>query len=121
MLLQSGKIYLGYKKNNFLMCPSLQITNGVKVYVSNSSTKPASILEMSEVVGLKTNKINSFLSVPRWIAVTYATDNDRAYEAGLIRSHFDASFSELVVKNYPALISGNTYVVVEEPNITLIF
>lgn len=30
MLLKSGRIYLGYKKNNYLLMPSLEITTGVK-------------------------------------------------------------------------------------------
>ena len=121
MLLQSGKIYLGYKKSNFLMCASLQITEGVKVFASNSSIKPESISDMVEIIGFKPNKINSFLSVPRWIAVTYTTDSDRAYENGLVKSPFNASASEFVVENYPALADENTYLIVEEPNITLIF
>lgn len=91
MLLESNKIYSTYKKNNFLMCSSLQITSGVTVYTSDKSTKPSSISEMTEVVGLEYNKINSFLSIPRWIAVVYATSADTAYEMGIIKNPFSAN------------------------------
>lgn len=84
MLLEPNKIYPTYRKCQFLMMPSLEVTEGVKVYTSLEGTKPTSITEMNEDEGIKANKINSFITVPRWIAVTYTSNNDEAYECGLV-------------------------------------
>ena len=121
MLLESGRIYLGYKKNNYLLMPSLEITTGVKVYSSNKSVKPTSINEMIEVEGLENNKINSFYSAPKWIAVIYENDNSAAYEQGLITDPFNSKSSIKVIENYEALVDDNTRLVVDQENTSLIF
>lgn len=100
--------------------PSLEITIGVKVYASNKSTKPNSIAEMEEVKGLENNKINSFYSAPRWIAVIYENDNSAAYEQGLITDPFNSKSSIKVIKNYEALVDDNTRVVIDPENTSLI-
>lgn len=88
MLLDKDIIYTTYRKSPFLMMPSLQISEGVKVYISNKGPKPNSISEMIEDTGFKSDKINSFVSVPRWIAITCEGDDYEAYECGLIESPF---------------------------------
>lgn len=121
MLLESGRIYLGYKKCNYLLMPSLEITTGVKVYASNKSTKPNSINEMEEIKGLENNKINSFYSVPRWIAVIYENDNAAAYEQGLITDPFNSRSSIKVIENYEALVDNNTYLAIDQSGTYLVF
>ena len=121
MLLESGRIYLGYKKCSYLLMSSLEITTGVKVYASNKSIKPTSINEMEEVKGLENNKINSFYSTPRWIAVIYENDNSAAYEQGLITDPFNSKSSIKVIQNYEALVDDNTRLVVDTDNTSLVF
>lgn len=86
MILDTNKIYSTYRKSPFLMMPSLQVSEGVKVYISDKGTKPNSISEMIEDTGIQAGKINSFVSVPRWIAITATSDDYDAFECGLIES-----------------------------------
>ena len=70
------------------MLPSIEISEGVEVYVSDQGTKPSSISEMIKLDGLKANKINAIYSNTRWIAVT----NGDAYEIGLVTSPFNYKY-----------------------------
>lgn len=88
MILDTDTIYQTYRKSPFLMMPSLQISEGVKVYISNKGPKPSSISEMVEDTGFQANKINSFVSIPRWIAITATSDDYEAYECGLLTNPF---------------------------------
>ena len=86
MLLEPNKVYPTYRKCQFLMMPSLEVSEGVKVFVSDKGTKPT-LEEMIEDEGIKANKINSFITVPRWIAVTSENDGN-AFECGLVTNPF---------------------------------
>ena len=122
MLLEYGKIYKGYKKNNFLQCPTLEITTGVTVYVSDKNTKPTSVSEMTVVQDLENNKINAFITVPRWIAVTYTLDTSTAYEQGLVFDIFKSGTDKpVVVENYEALADNDTFIIAIPPDTSLIF
>lgn len=88
MLLESNKIYSTYRKSPFLLMPSLEVSEGVKVYTSDEGTKPSSIEEMNEDEGIVVGKINSFITVPRWIAIVAESDDYSAYECGLVTSPF---------------------------------
>ena len=105
MILDTNTIYPTYRKSPFLLMPSLQISEGVNVYVSNKGPKPNSISEMIQDTGFQAGKINSFVSVPRWIAITATSDDYDAYECGLI----DSPFKE--VEKY---ISPNESVIVDK-------
>lgn len=87
MLLEPNKIYPTYRKCQFLMMPSLEVSEGVKVFVSDKGTKPT-LEEMTEDDGIKANKINSFITVPRWIAFTAETDDYDICECGLVTNPF---------------------------------
>ena len=62
MLLESNKVYPTYRKCQFLMLPSLEVSEGVKVFVSDKGTKPT-LEEMTKDEGIKANKINSFITM----------------------------------------------------------
>ena len=87
MLLEPNKVYPTYRKCQFLMMPSLEVSEGVKVFVSDKGTKPT-LEEMTEDEGIQVNKINSFITVPRWIAITAESDEYSAFECGLVTNPF---------------------------------
>jgi len=110
MLLESNKIYPTYRKCKFLMMPSLEVTEGVKVYTSLEGTKPSSINEMSEDKGIEVGKINSFVTIPRWIAVSYLSDSDEAFECGLITDPLsDNSLNNPYVEANDIVINNRQY------------
>lgn len=94
MLLEPDKIYPTYRICKFLMMPSLEVTEGVSVYTSDDGMKPSSIDDMVLDEGIIDNQINSFITVPRWIAVTYSNEDSVAYECGLLTN----PFSDKIIK-----------------------
>lgn len=107
MLLEPNKIYPTYRKCKFLLMPSLEVTEGVKVYTSLKGPKPTSISEMNEDTGIKSGQINSFVTVPRWIAVTYENEAE-AYECGLVTDPFSSkSSNNSELEHNDIVVDGN--------------
>lgn len=107
MLMKSGKIYrrLLYSPIR-LMCPSIEIKGTATLYVSDSSTRPNSVNEMQKINNLKSDAINSILSMTRWIAVTYE-EGTEVYEMGLIESPFANTIEynqEVVIDDYGTVL-----------------
>lgn len=90
MLLEANKIYPTYKLNNFIQLPTIEVTEGVKIFVSNEGPKPESLEQMIELEGVADNKINALYSNTRWLAVTYENEKSEAYEMGIVGNPFKA-------------------------------
>ena len=120
MFLESGKIYKRIYYKNYIQLPSLQINEGVKVYVSNKGQKPSSINEMTELTGLSYIKINSIYSMTRWIAVTYQLENSEAYEMGLVTSPFKNDSEQFVITEEDVIVAPNIKLLLS-PNFYLIW
>lgn len=95
MIMESGKIYLRKHYKNYILCPSIQTTDDIKVYVSDSSSKPNSINEMVELGEVRKNYINTIMADCRWIAVTYS--NGEVYEMGLIQYPFITELEQQII------------------------
>lgn len=91
MLLESGKIYKRqYFKDSYL-CPTLEIVGSATIYVSNKSTKPENVSEMSELSNIESDSLNVITGMTRWICAQYNDDSDESnavYEMGLVESPY---------------------------------
>lgn len=89
MTLESNKIYQIFIYNAPMYCPTLSIKGEAEIYVSLSSTKPASTSEMIQVSDFEADSINTVIGMFRWICAVYSSGS-KVEECGLISSPFVA-------------------------------
>lgn len=87
MLLESGKIYKRSYFSDSYMLPSLEITGNASIYVSNKGKKPEDISEMKLEEDFQNNKINTVISMTRWICAVYEGES-AVYEMGLVENPY---------------------------------